>query len=205
MNCSTNFVMQLTVDAYLSISTNIQVEDWCLCHCAALTLQHPNLHDFEITPSSGSNTIFDILTSLRAGFEAALNGNLVLPALPHDLGYLRCEKFHTPHQERTQLHKMIGQYLLIDTPAPISTWLYERDGQFFFEVTPLYPWEFRDPEPHEQYCSYEEFMASYAPLLTIPLERQTIEKLHKQVAKQADAMLAREYSLHAAMQESHDH
>jgi hypothetical protein len=201
---NSDIVMQLNAESSMQMTASRPVDELCLCDSAALILRHPALDHFEITPWSRTNTIFDILTSLRFRFEYALQGKLVLPILPHNIGYLQCEKFHLPPQARSKIHETIGVYLLVDTPAPTSTWLYERDGNFFMEIAPAYPWEFDEPKPDEQYYTYEDFMASYESILTIPIEHLTIEKLYSQVAQLADEILAREYALHSATQESNE-
>lgn len=57
-----------------------------------------------------------------------------------------------------------------DYPS-VETWLYNNDeGEIILEITPVYKWHFDDPEPGENYITYEEFMLNYKPILfrTIP-------------------------------------
>jgi hypothetical protein len=187
-------VLTLNAECYVRMTAGVPVTDICLCYCSALILEHPLFHSFELAPWSNSNSIFDILTCMRYSFEAALDGKLNLISLPHNIGYVRCERLHSDQKDHLPWHKAISRYLFIDSPRFTSTWLYEHEGKFFIEVTPMYPWEFDEPKADEEYYTYEEFMSSYKSLLTIPLERADIERLYQHTSQLADQILARERS-----------
>jgi len=185
-------ILQINADCYMKMTAERPVQDLCLCDCADLIVHHPQVDNLCIKPWSSIKTIFDILTTMRFCFEAALEGKLKLIPLPCNIGYINCEYVHLGRKDYLPYHELINRYLLMDSPRFTATWLYEIDGSFFIEVTPLYPWAFCDPQPGEQYISYEEFMASYKSMLTIPLQCADIERLYQKTSQLADEMLARE-------------
>jgi len=185
-------VLWLNDECSMKMTAMRPVQELCMCDCAALIIHCPFLEDLVIAPWSSSKSIFDVLTRMRHRFESALEGRLQLVPLPYNIGYIRCERLHFDEKDHLSFHKVMSKYLLMDSPRFTSTWLYEHEGKFFIEVTPMYPWEFDEPKPGEQYCSYEEFMASYQSTLTIPLERADIERLYQQTSQLADMILERE-------------
>jgi len=191
-NASYEIILPINAACYLKMTAPVPIAEVCMCYCSALILEHPSFPHFELTSWSNSNSIFDILTCMRYSFEAALEGKLNLVSLPHNIGYVRCERLHLDEKDHLPWHKMVNRYLLMDSPRFTSTWLYEQEGKFFIEVTPMYPWEFDEPKAGEHYCSYEEFMASYKSTLTIPLEHADVERLYQQTSQLADMILERE-------------
>ncbi len=67
----------------------------------------------------------------------------------------------------------------------VTTWLYQNtEKAICFEVTPDYPWTFRDPEPHEKYIEYEEWMKHhYKPLIRRTMSREEVELWLQEVTK----------------------
>ena len=45
-----------------------------------------------------------------------------------------------------------------------KTWLYNKNNKFYLEISPLYPWLYRDPSSHEEYFSFQEYIKTYTPL-----------------------------------------
>lgn len=191
-NLCNEIILPFNSECYVKMTAERPITEVCLCDFAALILEHPLFPHFVLTPRSNSNSIFDILTHMRYSFEAAVEGKLQLIPLPHNIGYVNCEFLHFSDKDCLPHHTAISRYLLVDSPRFTSTWLYEREGKFFIEVTPMYPWEFREPQPGEEYCTYEEFMANYKSTLTIPLERADVERLYQQTSQLADMILERE-------------
>jgi hypothetical protein len=53
----------------------------------------------------------------------------------------------------------------------LQTWIYNNEaGDIIFEITPVYPYHYCDPEEEPNFIPYEEWMKDYKPFLirTIP-------------------------------------
>lgn len=151
------------------------------------------LYDFH------SDLAFDGLITLLS--KASMNNLKLYPSIKNDLGYLwnedsnavvtniPNEKLEYRMVENTP--RWVGEdFLLWSTPGsarpPLSTWIYNNSqGEIIMEVTPSYSWHFDEPQLHEKFCSYEEFMKNYKPVLTriIPPE------IAKEWIKQSEYML----------------
>jgi hypothetical protein len=71
-----------------------------------------------------------------------------------------------------------------DVEPNLTTWLYnDKNGAIVLEITPNYPWHFRDSEPNEKFISYQEFMRGYKPYLKKNIAKDVAEKWLEQ-AKQ---------------------
>jgi len=196
-------IMRINSNCFMKMIANRPIIELCLCDCAPLILSHPLLNNFKLARQSSTFRIFDMLTSIKCTLEAALMGRLILPSLSHNIGYLACEKYHLAQKDRSAEHDLIDKYYFVENPQHTFTWLYEISGSFFIEITPLYPWEYCDPQPGEEYCTYEAFMASYKSILTIPLERADVERLYQQTSQLSDEILAREMAERIKYYETH--
>jgi hypothetical protein len=111
------------------------------------------------------------------------------PSVKADLGYLLEEKYSGVSKLDFVKEKMsdgssewIGyRYLLFSTPGDfgqcLATWLYNNDaGEIVIEITPGYKWHFQDPEPGEDYITYQEFIKSYQPLLFRTIDQEVAKK-----------------------------
>ncbi len=69
---------------------------------------------------------------------------------------------------------------LWSSPSKIQTWLYTRNNKIYLEISYTYPWLFSDPEPSENYFSFDEYAANYNPIvvheLTIEMAQQWIQQ-----------------------------
>lgn len=116
---------------------------------------------------------------LDVALAKALSGERVLDiSLQDNIGYLWNIYLNKSAVTSTgcEIDDWIGyKYLVWGTPS-LDVWLYEKEGKFFFEVTPVYMWHFRDPEPEEkeEYVTYKQFMKSYKSFVVTELSRETI-------------------------------
>ena len=56
----------------------------------------------------------------------------------------------------------------------LDSWIYnEVDGSIIFEVTPVYPYLFSEPEEEPDYIPYEEWIKTYKPYFITTLSRET--------------------------------
>lgn len=86
------------------------------------------------------------------------------------------ERSEEEHQKYVEESSKIMPFMLWSTPHSINTWLYNSGTNIIFEVTPSYPWLFRDPEPREDFYSYEEFVKNYKPIFVQEMSRETLEE-----------------------------
>jgi len=110
--------------------------------------------------------------------------------LKEDLGYLWNEDLHqvSIHSNPTEVNEWIGEDYLLWSRHGVSSWLYEKNGKMYFEVTPTYRWHFRDPEPEEKdaFINYEQFIKNYKPYVITELSINTA----RESLRQAERLLA---------------
>lgn len=142
--------------------------------------------DFEI--NLYNDFLIAALRDLSGSIELCLNGGAVLhPSITKDIGYLWNEYLHDvelPIETDSEGYSFwVGRkYLVWDSAkSKAASWLYEKDGKFWLEVTPGYPWHFPDSAEDEALISYEEFMKTYKPIALFEVSRETLEKWLKRV------------------------
>jgi hypothetical protein len=74
-------------------------------------------------------------------------------------------------------------YLVWSAASSFATWLYEKDGKIFLEITPTYPWTFIDPEPEETFISYNQFIQNYHSYIIKEISRDIISQWHKETER----------------------
>jgi len=103
-----------------------------------------------------------------------------------DLGYLWNEKLSgkkLPMTMDAEGNKFwVGrQFILFDSPEPATTWLFEKNKKFWIEITPVYPWHYKEPKKGEKFITYEEFVQTYKPIALIEISRETLDEWLKRV------------------------
>jgi hypothetical protein len=58
-----------------------------------------------------------------------------------------------------------------------NTWLYNKDGNIYLEITPTYEWHTRDPKENEAFIPHEEFSRNYKPLLITEITKEAAQNL----------------------------
>jgi hypothetical protein len=198
-----SIILDINNTSYMAIYPPRPVQELCMCDCASLVLQHPTFQNFTLEPFSQTNPIFDILMDIKACTQAALKGLLQVDHITQNIGYIYCNGLHNMLSGESAEYDLVKLCAFAHYPRRHTTFLYEKAGSFFLEVAPLYPWECCDPEPHEQYYSYEDFMASYASILQIPIERSVLEKIHVLTSTLSEEILAREMAERTKYYETH--
>lgn len=130
-----------------------------------------------------------LIDVLSVTLKQALAGECILDeSLQKDLGYLGSiysnEFFNTPDGQPLPPDWIGSQYLLWETLV-VKTWLYEKEGKIFFEITPAYKWFCRTirPEEKESYVTFEEFIKNYKPYVITELSRETMRVWLKEVER----------------------
>lgn len=133
---------------------------------------------FLLTKDSAGEQAFKLKTALTLCLN---NLKPLHSSIAQDVGYLwneeLAEKPGLSYYQKEGLDYWVGlKNLLWCTPSStkpaFATWLYNSPaGEIIIEVTPTYPWHFRESDEDEKdYIPYEEFMKHYKPFIirTIP-------------------------------------
>ena len=128
-----------------------------------------------------NDTLIESLLSFKELLKQALEGFLLPESIKEDIGYLWNTELHGdtnfPTYQWQGANLWIGEkYLLWSVAQKNSTWLYNKDNKIFLEITPVYPWHFLEPEPNEQYYSYDEFIKNYKPIVTVEISKDIAKK-----------------------------
>lgn len=74
-------------------------------------------------------------------------------------------------------------YLWSNPYDKLAFWFYCKEGRFFFELTPVYPWALCEPEPDEIVIPFEEFMKNYKPILILEIPRERLIEWRRQTTR----------------------
>jgi len=112
-------------------------------------------------------------------FQKALGGNFEFhPSIQHDIGYLWQEylaekKGHNFVGESFENSSFwVGLKHLLFSATFWNTWIYNKDGNIYLEITPSYRWHFSEPEKDEDYVSYDEFIKKFKPLTIFEIDKE---------------------------------
>lgn len=127
--------------------------------------------------------ILEFVDVLNSSLEFALRGkNKISTLLGKNIGYLwnvYLHKFYGDCMNKKEPDWGAKESRLWDTRETAS-WLYEKDGKFYFEITPVYKWiaGLPDPEEKSEYVTYKQFMKNYKSYPSIVAEL-SVEILHR--------------------------
>ena len=115
------------------------------------------------------------IETLNWFFKAIINDDLELPKeIVEDLGYLYNEEiYHKSIRPEGINKKGIHYYLMLDGNKN-TTWLYTKNNLIFLQITPSYLWHYSDPEEHEKFIPYDEFIKNYKSCLTVEIKKETM-------------------------------
>jgi hypothetical protein len=57
-----------------------------------------------------------------------------------------------------------------------DTWLYNKNESIWLEISPIYPWHFRDPKEGEIFVPYKEWIKSYKPVCIVEIQRKIAQQ-----------------------------
>ncbi len=104
-----------------------------------------------------------------------------------NIGYIENEYSYTeilPHGIESE---DFLKFVFCSTPSypqpNLTTWIYKQANRYYLEITPNYPYEYRDPKPDERYISFEDFMKDYKPFYKETITRQDLQELRNLFAK----------------------
>ncbi len=156
------------------------------------------------------DALMDLYNGLKRAVEhnLELDTSIIPNSEKHDIGYLwsiYCHKHCTDDFDHKNIENSInkgltGENRLIFTGTGeerrwvglryhvwssneglCDTWLYNKNGSIFLEVTPSYKWHAIDPKEGEEFFSYSDFMKNYKPYVIAQLDQQNAEEWLKQI------------------------
>lgn len=135
-------------------------------------------------------TLYHNMIYLAENLKKALNHGLNLaPSITKDIGYSHNKYLYNAINismpEISNDIEWVGyQYHLWSTRNDLismDSWIYnDGDGSIVFEVTPIYPYLFSEPEEKQNYIPFEEWIKSYKPYFITTLSRERAEEWLKQ-------------------------
>lgn len=107
--------------------------------------------------------------------EFAIDNKLELDkSMKLDIGYLWNEILHN-----NDLSDWPGEkYLLWSSKKGLSTtWLYNKNGKIYLEISPTYKWHSLKPKKNDKdYITYKEFIKNYKPIAIIEIDKEVAKK-----------------------------
>ncbi len=147
------------------------------------------LIDKEITIYA-DDFVIEALRSLDGILEKVIKGKLVLHPSISEIGYRYNEALNdSPNlvYENFEGRKWwVGEnYLLWSTNSKYSktTWMYNKNGDVYLEITPNYKWIFDEPNGDEKFIEYEEFMKKYKADFVFKLNNDLLVQWKKRCEK----------------------
>ena len=131
------------------------------------------------TYALGEDSVRYRIELLNTILNRVITGNYFLhPSIKQDIGYLYNEylqnKSGLTYVKFEERDCWVGeQYYLWESGRQFAVWLYNAsDGSIIFEVTPLYPYHFIEPEDITKFVPYDEWIKGYKPyvICIIPKE-----------------------------------
>ncbi len=137
------------------------------------------------------SAIYHDMLDLTRKLKKALKEEYFLHcSITKDIGYLHNEYLYSSINPPDNIfsnndHDWIGySYHLWASNAHFDTWIYNAaDGSITFEVTPIYPYLFSEPEEEPDYIPYEEWIKTYKPYFITTLSRETAEEWIEQAER----------------------
>lgn len=125
-----------------------------------------------------AQNMFDILYKHFHGvLTNIVKDNLFLPAdvAVGEVGYIHNMDIETDNDDFYNFAKFS-----LCNNSEIMTFLYSKNDKIYLEVSPLYPWFYQEPEPHEEYIPFREYIKAYKPIALYEISRETAQKwLHQ--------------------------
>lgn len=107
----------------------------------------------------------------------AIENKLELVPRDENLGYSWNQDLHNTviksHEKLKNQDDWQGIKYLMWGGNAIDTWMYNKDGSLFIEITPGYKWHFQAPEKDEDFVSYENWIKKYRPIKLIEIDSNT--------------------------------
>jgi hypothetical protein len=195
---SENIYFKLSETEYISISTNATEEelyryDDVMVSFYSKDKRYDLLDDYLIIALERFNFVL----------EAAVNKKLLLhDSIRQDIGYMWNEYLHKRgdffyKEGQSGNSYWVGRDYKIwessrDCNVSCCTWLYEKNGKFFFEITSDYPWHFSYPpsEKNKPPLSYNKFIKTYKPYVLREVSLEILQQWLKETERLLNIIIA---------------
>ena len=139
-----------------------------------------------------SDTAQYVVETFCGSLEMSLKNELLLDAslVVGKVGYFFSKKKYMIADECNGQKKddVFSQYWVWSSSKNIQTWLYNRDNKIYFEISPIYPWLFSDPQEDEHYITFDEYINNYKPILLVELQKSLVQSWINQCHEALDKM-----------------
>jgi len=132
------------------------------------------------------DVLMDCIDMFKFLLPKSLKDALILPeSIKLDIGFLWNEYLNEPSNTNLEMvavensREWIGLRYLLWSPGKkinVATWLYNKNDTIYLEITPVYPWHFRDAEQDEKFIPYDEWIKNYKPLIISEITKDTTEQ-----------------------------
>lgn len=143
----------------------------------------------------GNDTLLYLLNSIIGILEEALADNLYLhESINHNIGYLYNRYCDALWNEKPEIKQFVYQYqgnskmwvgneYHLWSATGVGSWIFNNNnGDIIFELAPLYPYKYHDPEKTNTIL-FESWIQDYEPYLIrtipIPVAEQWLEQAQK--------------------------
>ena len=160
------------------------VNQLILCSPGKIELWYKNkaLYLLQTNGSSCISSLWDAILRMQDGLEAALKGELEVPADWPSVGYMLNKYFEDPIEYKAkQKHKPL-YYLLLSLVQTPATLLYNKNGDIVLQIAPIF-------DSSINKIPYKVFIRNYRPYLTRTISHKTAQGWLEQVVKLRKIML----------------
>ncbi len=180
-------IFKLEKDKFITIKFDLLIEE--IFRCDDIQIKFNNSDKSLLL---ANDCMLYLLREFKTMLEDALDTNLTLhKSITQNIGFMNNQNMNNNPNLTYEKHEgqnfWVGSnYSLWGTPGNarpnLTTWLYnDKNKNIVMEITPNYPWHFQDPEPTDNYVSYESFMKNYNSYLTQIIPPETACKWIKQI------------------------
>lgn len=134
--------------------------------------------------------VIESLKTFEYVLKLALNNQFIIhESIQQDIGFLWGEylqenesNYHFVKKPLENSTIWVGAQHHLFSSKQWDTWLYNKNGDIYLEITPAYPWHFGDPKKNEKFVPYEEFIKNYKPLVILKIDKERAEEWLKIVS-----------------------
>lgn len=175
-----NIYLMLNEDQWLEIhNCNSQKEHIC---------QYDELEIFFVDKGEKyklyDNIILCDLDVFKEMLQKALNNKLLLDnSIQGSIGFIWNESLQEEEGSKQKYFDVINYYSLWSSGPYIeySTWIYNKNGTNFLEISPDYRWHFIDPKPDDQYITYLQWRQDFKPIVIGEIDKKIIQEWINQI------------------------
>lgn len=184
------FTVALSSEAYLSFNFVKPISELTSWDPMFVWLIQPDQKKKRRKSLLYKDLLYPGINELKQHLERAREGKLLLDrSIKIDLGLT----FEESSMDVSLHHDWKGMdYHIWSLPGYVRpqwhTWLFDYEGQLFFEVTPGWPWMFCKRQRYENWYSYRQFKQNYHPLVVITLSHDVQKTLLKNLNELIDAL-----------------